>query len=86
MLAEVVQNTLNFEKNKSVNNDSTGHYEMHSSLYHQRIIRFFDHIMRGADGNLEKLIFLGNVNGNRPKRQTSRTWVDQITERNQLPL
>lgn len=45
----------------------------------------FCHIMQ-EDNNLDKLMLLGKVDGNRPKDQMLRRWTDQITKISQLLL
>lgn len=59
---------------------------MHYPCAAKRIVSFFDHITRGGDGNLGKLILLVKVYGNREKSQTLKRLTDQITEITQFTL
>lgn len=49
-----------------------------STIVRQRILKFFGHVSRRKDDNLEKLMIQGKIEGKRPRGRSPKRWMDQM--------
>lgn len=51
-----------------------------------KVLKYFGHIARRSDDNLERLIVTGKVEGKRPRGRSPKRWTDQIREQLDIPV
>lgn len=60
--------------------EELGIQERLSSVVKRRILKYFGHVTRRKDDNLEKLVVQGKPEGKRPRGRSPRRWIDQVKE------
>lgn len=57
-----------------------------SKIINRSILKYYGHISRRDDDNLERLIIQGKMEGKRPRGRSPRRWTDQVKELSKRPL